>query len=102
MVLCVIKFSDTGHYVYAETSGIDQDKKARILSRTFPSTSGRCMSFWYHMYGSGMGQLNVYIEPAKGVATKVWSLSGDQGNEWRMKQITLTSSASEYKVNRTG
>lgn len=88
----------TGYYVYAETSGIDQNKKARLLSRTFPSTNGRCMSFWYHMYGSGMGQLNVYIKPAKGVATKIWSLSGDQGNEWRMKQITLTSSASEYKV----
>lgn len=99
---CVIKFSDIGYYVYAETSGIDQNKKARLLSRTFPSTNGRCMSFWYHMYGSGMGQLNVYIEPAKGVATKIWSLSGDQGNEWRMKQITLTSSASEFKVNSIG
>ena len=73
--------------------------KARLLSRTFPSTSGRCLTFWYHMYGSGMGELNVYVKPAKAAAmTKVWSLNGDQGDEWKMAQVTLISSASDYQV----
>ena len=74
-------------------------EKARLLSRTFPSTSGRCLTFWYHMYGSGMGELNVYVKPTKGAPmTKVWSLNGDKGDEWKMAQVTLISSASDYQV----
>ena len=88
----------SGHYVFTETSGVPMGEKARLLSRTFPSTSGRCLSFWYHMYGSGMGELNVYIKPQTGAMKKVWSVSGDQGDEWKMKQVTLTSNASDYQV----
>lgn len=82
-----------------ETSGISEGEKAKLLSQTFPQTGGRCLTFWYHMYGSGMGELNVYIKPITGSLRKVWSLSGDQGNEWKMAQVTLDSSASEYQVN---
>ena len=87
-----------GHYIYTEASGINKDQKARLQSRNFPPTNGRCLSFWYHMYGSGIGQLNVYIESTVGAAKRMWSLSGDQGDEWKMTQITLSSAASEYKV----
>ena len=73
--------------------------KARLLSRTFPSTSGRCLSFWYHMYGSGMGELNVYVKPVTGAMRKVWSQAGDQGDEWKMAQLTLISKTSDYQVN---
>lgn len=90
--------SGTGHYIYTEASGINKDQKARLQSRNFPPTNGRCLSFWYHMYGSGIGQLNVYIESTVGAAKRMWSLSGDQGDEWKMTQITLSSAASEYKV----
>lgn len=50
------------------------------------------------MYGSGMGKLNVYIKPQTGAMKKVWSVSGDQGDEWKMKQVTLISNASNYQV----
>lgn len=90
--------SGSGHYVFTESSGVPVGEKARLLSRTFPSNSGRCLSFWYHMYGSGMGELNVYIKPQTGAMKKVWSVSGDQGDEWKMKQVTLISNASNYQV----
>ena len=51
------------------------------------------------MYGSGMGELNVYIKPVTGTLRKVWSLSGDQGDTWNMAQVTLTSSTSQYQVS---
>ena len=51
------------------------------------------------MYGEGMGELNVYIKPVTGSLKKVWSLSGDQGDEWKMAQVTLISDSSEYQVN---
>ena len=82
-----------------ETSGVAEGAKAKLLSRTFPATGGRCLTFWYHMYGEGMGQLNVYIKPVTGSLRNVWSLSGDQGDEWKMAQVTLISDSSEYQVN---
>ena len=50
-----------------------------------------------------MGELNVYIKPVTGSMRKVWSLSGDQGDEWKMAQVTIdtlaSSGASKYQVN---
>ena len=46
-----------------------------------------------------MGELNVYIRPETGAlpTTKVWSTTGDQGDEWKMAQVTLTCQA-KYEV----
>lgn len=90
--------SGSGHYIYVETSGIRAGEKAKLLSQTFPATKGRCLTFWYHMYGEGMGELNVYIKPVTGSLNKVWSLSGNQGDEWKMARVTLTSNSLKYKV----
>lgn len=91
--------SGTGYYVFVETSGVPTGSNAKLLSKMFPLTKGRCLSFWYHMYGSGMGELNVYIRPETGAlpTTKVWSTTGDQGDEWKMAQVTLTCQA-KYEV----
>ena len=51
------------------------------------------------MFGSGMGELNVYVKSVTGAMAKVWSLSGDQGDEWKMAQVTLINSASDYQVS---
>ncbi|KAL9980001.1 hypothetical protein ACROYT_G008531 [Oculina patagonica] len=90
--------SGSGHYIFVETSGVPSGNKAKLLSRTFPPTAGRCLTFWYHMYGSGMGELNVYVKPVTGTLRKVWSLSGDQGDAWNMAQVTLVSSNSQYQL----
>jgi len=37
------------------------------------------MSFWYHMYGTSIGELNVYVVQGYRM-TSVWTLNGDQGN----------------------
>lgn len=55
------------------------------------------MTFWYHMYGSGMGELNVYVN-ITGTKLKVWSMSGDQGDEWKMARVTLVSKSFQYQV----
>lgn len=90
--------SGSGHYLFVETSGISAGEKAKLLSQTFPATGGRCLTFWYHMYGEGMGELNVYIKPVTGSLRKVWSLSGDQGDQWKMAQVTLNSSSLKYQL----
>ena len=68
------------------------------MSRAFPATPRRCVSFWYHMYGSGIGQLNVQIQTAgAGARHTVWSLSGEQGDAWKEAKVTIASEE-EYKV----
>lgn len=89
-----------GYYLYAETSGILKGDQAQLVSRTFPATNGRCMTFWYHMYGSGMGDLNVYVN-INSTKHKVWTMSGDQGDEWKMARVTLVSKGYQYQVNTT-
>lgn len=46
------------------------------------------------MYGSGIGELNVYVRNVQsGEDTKVWGLSGDAGNNWYMGQLPIASTA---------
>ena len=58
-LICYCFYIFVGHYVYIETSSPRvKGDKAWLLSQSFNSFSGhgRCMSFWYHMYGTGIGE----------------------------------------------
>jgi hypothetical protein len=47
------------------------------------------------MFGSGVGELNVYVRPigaSSGSDQKIWGLSGDAGNTWYMAQAPVASS----------
>lgn len=53
-----------GHYMYIETSSPRQlGDIAWLVSEPFPrvTSSGRCLNFWYNMYGSTIDTLTVYI-----------------------------------------
>ena len=52
--------------------------------------------FWTHMYGSGIGDLNVYVRVGD-EDTKIWGLSGDAGNNWYMAQAPV-SSTSDFRI----
>ena len=42
-----------------------------------------CLRFFYHMYGSTIGRLNVMID-----GRRVFSASGNKGNKWNEARIT--------------
>ena len=45
------------------------------------------------MFGSGIGDLNVYVRPiGSGADRKIWGLSGDADNNWYMGQAPVASS----------
>ncbi len=47
------------------------------------------------MYGATMGTLNVYVGQ-----TKVFTKSGNQGNQWKQATLSITQpGASEVKIN---
>ena len=40
------------------------------------------------MYGTGIGQLEVLVKSLSRT-TRVWSMSGDQGNRWKQAKVPI-------------
>ena len=56
-----------GYYMYIETSYSSLGDKAELASYRYFASSPNCqMSLWYHMYGSGVGSLQVKIKKSDG------------------------------------
>lgn len=69
-----------GYYVYVEASSGSNFDLATFVSPTIKQASSICkMTFWYHMYGTNIGELNVYVVQGYRM-TNVWNLRGAQGN----------------------
>ena len=56
------------------------------------------MSIMYHMYGSSMGSLIIYVK-MNGSETVEWIKSGNHPDQWFEAAVFFNSSA-EYKVSR--
>lgn len=44
----------------------------------FGPTNGKCMSWWFHMYGATVANLNVYMKQVGKPESLVWNLNGSQ------------------------
>lgn len=88
----------TGNYVYLEASGGCTGQTAILLSpcidlRTAVSPE---ITFAYHMFGANMGELHL-----DAFANGVWNndimtvLSGDQGNAWLTRTVSLAAYAGQ-------
>ena len=62
--------------------------KSWLVSDYF-NTSTKCFTFWYHMYGSTVGSLNIYEQSIGEEMKPVWTLSGNKGNVWIRGQVTV-------------
>ena len=61
---------------------------AVIRSQNFTISQEACFTFWYHMYGSTMGSLNVYQE-VNGHKINTWNVTGDQGDTWHRTALNI-------------
>ncbi|XP_035695557.1 MAM and LDL-receptor class A domain-containing protein 1-like [Branchiostoma floridae] len=90
----------TGYYMYMETTLPATGDKARLVSPAIVGGGTKCLQFWYHMYGSRTGTLavvnKVYDQTTLG--TRLWSLSGNQGDAWKRARVTLTPTASYFQI----
>lgn len=71
--------------MYIETSYSSLGDKAELASYRYFASSPNCqMSLWYHMYGSGVGSLQVKIKKSDGTyVIKDTGLYGSQvGNSY--------------------
>lgn len=64
--------------------------KARLLSSSLRgSREAHCLQFYYHMYGSGTGQLSVYLQAGQEDEDKLlWTRYEEQGVSWLRASIT--------------
>lgn len=54
----------------------------RLLSHPLRGSRGaQCLQFYYHMYGSGTGTLNLHLKHDSG-DTLLWQQSGEQSITW--------------------
>lgn len=82
-----------GYYVYIEASSRRQNESAQIKSpQVSPSTGSntRCLTFWYSMFGANIGALNLYTQTQAILGNPVWKRRGNQGNQWRQAQVTVS------------
>ena len=87
-------FSLAGYYMYIEASSPrTKGHKAWLQSPLYKATTGKCLQFWYHMYGSSIGRLNVLLKVSNIRGSAIWTMSGNLGNAWRIGQVTVKSSA---------
>ena len=75
--------------MYTEATGQSEGDNAKlhlVVPRSLGNSSA-CLTFFYHMYGSSMGTLNVYNGN-----TLIYTASGDHGSNWRKIARTVNSS----------
>ena len=89
-----------GYYVYFEASSPAKKGDTACFHSSKDFAAGSCyrLTFWYHMWGSGMGKLDVQMKNSDGSNTRtVFEKSGQQGYKWLQANVTVKSSSS-YKV----
>lgn len=82
--------NDGTHYIYLETStgGLGNDAVISTGWVDVNALSIPSLRFDYHMFGADMGSLDVEIT-SDSTWTNVWSLSGDQGDQWNTATVNL-------------
>ncbi|KAK2845655.1 hypothetical protein Q7C36_010509 [Tachysurus vachellii] len=73
-----------GYYMYIEASNMLPGHSARLVT---PDLRGsfrtQCLTFYYHMYGTGTGVLSILLrQKGKVKETLLWSRKGEQSISW--------------------
>ena len=87
---CILLAS--GWYIFIETSFPRRpNDAAKLVSANVPGSSaggGKCLSFWYHMYGAHINALRVYVRSGS-KDTLLWSKTGTRGDKWLQAALTV-------------
>ena len=92
-------YGGSGQYMYIEASSGCSANEANLISPCYnltniSSSAEPKLSFAYHMYGVNMGSLAVDVSDDLGSTwTTLWSISGNQGNDWHTKTVCLDAYA---------
>lgn len=89
--------------MYTEVNNQRNGAKARIMKSYAATTAnGRCLQFYYMMYGRDLGTLNVYQKVGSVLGSPIFTKRGDagQGRTWFKGQATLNSTV-DFMVRKS-
>lgn len=72
-----------GNYIYIDTSHPRIANDKAIVRVNGHAGGAACLSFYYHMHGLSISQVNVYLG-----SSKVFENSGAQGDEWKKAEVS--------------
>ncbi|XP_076075808.1 MAM and LDL-receptor class A domain-containing protein 1-like [Mytilus galloprovincialis] len=78
-----------GNYIYLNASNIEPWRKSNFTSVTVFSEGDACFTFWFRMYGSENGTLNVYLV-SENLTEKLWSRSGNEPDLWQLAFVDIS------------
>ena len=84
--------NNAGNYIYLEASNGCNFEQANLISPCIDlnSVDAAQMTFWYHMYGAGMGELHADVYVGNTWMNDVIPpITGNQGNQWLQGTIDL-------------
>ncbi|KAI8494927.1 hypothetical protein Bbelb_275320 [Branchiostoma belcheri] len=81
----------TGFYMYTRSSYGSPGATASLALPITLSNGQHCLRWFYHMFGSRMGTMNVYVSQPDQSDMLVWTRSGDQGNLWLPASTSVTT-----------
>ena len=83
-----------GRYAYFEADGAGKGLKCM---RTPLFQKERCMTFWYHMWGSSKMLLGIRTLNVVGERKPLFSARGSKGNRWIKKSLTVYEEGNDEK-----
>ncbi|GLV37031.1 Scavenger receptor class C type II [Carabus blaptoides fortunei] len=93
-----------GYYMYIESSSRLENDTARLLSPVYNKMeNGVCFTFYYHMFGTGMGSLLVYVKKqSQSYDTKYLTPEfverGNQGEVWKRGAVSVPSVDEPFQI----
>ncbi|KAK3734836.1 hypothetical protein QZH41_011753, partial [Actinostola sp. cb2023] len=85
-----------GRFLYIKSQYFRRVRdKAQIISPII--TGGKCVHFYYYMKGSGVGELNVYIDNRSN-RTLLWQNVGPQSAVWIKAIIPITGLTTPFQI----
>ncbi|XP_041421793.1 MAM and LDL-receptor class A domain-containing protein 1 isoform X2 [Xenopus laevis] len=94
----------SGYYIFIESSFPHLPAQgAKISGPMISRWSKNCkLVFYFHMFGSGIGTLSVYQMTVSNKEILLLNLTGDQGNFWQKRELTLHSIEEDYYIEFHG
>ncbi|XP_060917468.1 MAM domain-containing protein 2-like isoform X1 [Labrus mixtus] len=87
-----------GYYLHLEASPLLPGQRVRLLSSVLRGSRGpQCLRFFYHMYGSGTGQLSIHLSK-DGEDVLLRQLSGEQSVAWLRATVEYQSDSQHQIV----
>ncbi|XP_078583854.1 enteropeptidase-like [Branchiostoma floridae x Branchiostoma japonicum] len=88
-----------GWYIYIETSSPRRtNDRAVLLSADIPANQTKCLQFWYHMYGYGVGTLNIKLYANETFSQPIWTRRGTQQNAWRLAHVPVDGLTTSIRI----